>query len=421
MMACKQSLRTAIKSKNLKLHHRILIPYGIARGMKFCYSKGIAHRDLKPDNILLDEAGYPYIGDFGTAKRQVYTGQSEAAGTTKYRIPGTMSDHTIESLPLDLYAYGLTALEVILNKELSMPINVKNFPHWVQSAQEACGQLMSTPDQGGHLAKALNLALRYEPTTDFSTIVTEWESVFPCLNEATAELVRAYREMLDTFEAQNTPEGVGEIGEFLNQLDRCDEVADHIASGPRLANSLDYLVAVLAYTAKDDECDNLALIEALWACLDEHGCLDRTEIMSRDLRVRAGFGGHDAIVRYACHLMSQGISAVQEHGCEVLRIVGETLGSKVAFYTLGEWYRHRSENEKALEYFTRCEQVSQTEIDAFLACADICYRTKRFSDARRHLEQALQIPNLTRKEQDEVVALLTEVDAVQHEVTPPGH
>lgn len=49
--------------------HRICI--GIAKGLAFLHEEStlkIVHRDIKPDNILLDEDLNPKISDFGLAK-----------------------------------------------------------------------------------------------------------------------------------------------------------------------------------------------------------------------------------------------------------------------------------------------------------------------------------------------------------------
>ena len=46
-----------------------LIIYGIARGMRYLHNLKIDHRDIKTDNIFLDENDYPHIGDFGQSKQ----------------------------------------------------------------------------------------------------------------------------------------------------------------------------------------------------------------------------------------------------------------------------------------------------------------------------------------------------------------
>ena len=42
--------------------------YQLLRGMDFCHMRGIMHRDLKPQNLLVDRRGTLKLADFGLAR-----------------------------------------------------------------------------------------------------------------------------------------------------------------------------------------------------------------------------------------------------------------------------------------------------------------------------------------------------------------
>lgn len=79
----------------------------IAQGLAHAHRKGVIHRDLKPDNILFDDAGEPFISDFGVAKLTEST--SNLTGSGVIGTPAYMSPEQAQGVDIDLRSdvYGL--------------------------------------------------------------------------------------------------------------------------------------------------------------------------------------------------------------------------------------------------------------------------------------------------------------------------
>ena len=81
----------------------------ILEAIVYCHSKKIAHRDIKPDNIFLDEYDHIKIADFGLAKKFDREDKStDKCGSLMFFSPEMIQCHNICPFKADIWALGVT-------------------------------------------------------------------------------------------------------------------------------------------------------------------------------------------------------------------------------------------------------------------------------------------------------------------------
>ncbi len=111
------TLRTQVSDDTSPAEAAALIET-LAQAVHAAHEKGVIHRDLKPDNILLDEQRRPKITDFGLAK-EFASGSGQTAtgailGTPAYMEPEQTAGRAPEVGPAaDIWALGVMLYEML--------------------------------------------------------------------------------------------------------------------------------------------------------------------------------------------------------------------------------------------------------------------------------------------------------------------
>ena len=146
----------------------------VADALAYAHARGVVHRDIKPDNILLDAQGRPLVTDFGIARaiseggdaRLTATGM--AIGTPAYMSPEQSAGEREMDGRTDLYSLGVVGYQMLTGE---LPFNAASTPAMLVKHISERPRPVSDRREGipPDLARAVMLMLEKDPSNRFAS------------------------------------------------------------------------------------------------------------------------------------------------------------------------------------------------------------------------------------------------------------
>ena len=164
-----ETLKDLIDSEGQLSNHDI-IDYSvqIAQALKSAHNSGIIHRDIKPQNILIDKYGLAKVTDFGIARvssTPSITYTSSISGTVHYISPeqakGIIADEKNDLYSLGAVMYEMATGKVPFDADNSVGIAVMHIQDKAKPAKDL------NPNLSDHLNYIIMKLLEKEPANRF--------------------------------------------------------------------------------------------------------------------------------------------------------------------------------------------------------------------------------------------------------------
>ncbi len=143
--------------------------------LEYAHGRGVVHRDVKPENVLFDDAERPLLADFGIALRRGFgprvTAAGMAVGSTAYMAPEQARGEEVDGRA-DLYSLGVLIWEMLAG---SLPFQANDaLSMAVMHAQNPIPKL---PMDLRHWQRFMNRALAKQPSQRFQSVAQMREAM----------------------------------------------------------------------------------------------------------------------------------------------------------------------------------------------------------------------------------------------------
>lgn len=174
-----------VRKGRLRVRDALEIALEIARGLAFAHEHGLVHRDVKPQNVLLNGDGRAKVTDFGIARSlDVEHGMTQTGtilGTSNYIAPEQASGQPVEAYT-DVYSLGIVLYEMLTGEvpfpgESFVAVAMKHIQEPSPSVLDARG------DVPLRIAEMVDRALEKDPEHRFPTMDHFAAEIEACLAE----------------------------------------------------------------------------------------------------------------------------------------------------------------------------------------------------------------------------------------------
>jgi tetratricopeptide (TPR) repeat protein len=129
LVAGAKDLLAHASSRNLDRRGRLRLFLEVLDAVEYGHRMGVIHRDLKPDNLLVDDDGRLKVIDFGVARvlepdaleASMRTRREEIVGTLAYMSPEQVAGEEVDTRS-DVYALGVVLYRLLVD---DLPIDVR--------------------------------------------------------------------------------------------------------------------------------------------------------------------------------------------------------------------------------------------------------------------------------------------------------
>src|SRR5438105_1414395 len=143
----------------------------VARGLAFAHEHGLVHRDVKPQNVILNGDGRAKVTDFGIARSldvQGVTQSGAVLGTSNYIAPEQASGQPVDRTT-DVYSLGVVLFE-LLTGEVPFPGESFVAVAMRHVSEPPPNVLDVRPEVPARVAHAVGRALQKDPAARFPTM-----------------------------------------------------------------------------------------------------------------------------------------------------------------------------------------------------------------------------------------------------------